>query len=131
MSIKSLNRSGGWARYQNGQVAGRRPVSSVVMGPAKTSSSRSESMGMCKQIGIGLLVVASVVGGSLQTVLGSVVQSADEAAEFPQAALACKVKVGAITEGELGSPSGTKCDATCEVISWLPGASLGSEKAPG
>lgn len=91
------------------------------MGPAKASSSRGECMGMCKQIGIGLFVVASVVGGSLQTVLGLVVQSADEATEFPQTTLACKVEMGAITEGEVGSPSGTKCDATCEVISTLKG----------
>ena len=82
-------------------------------------------MGMCKQICI-VLVVAAVVGGSLQTVLSSVVSSADVAIEFPQATLACKVKMGAITESEVGSPSGSRCDATCEVISWLKG-DLGKE----
>jgi hypothetical protein len=51
------------------------------------------------------------------TPYGPVVQSADQAAEFPQAALACKLKMGAITESESGSPAGSKCDATCEVIS--------------
>ena len=54
------------------------------------------------------------------------VRSAEEAMEFPQATLACKVKMGTITEREGGSPLGAKCDATCKVISTLKG-NLGEE----
>lgn len=68
-----------------------------------------------------LLFVATVVGGAIQAVSGTVLQSADEAREFPHATLACKVKMGPIIEREVGSPSGTKCDATCKVISTLKG----------
>jgi len=50
-----------------------------------------------------------------------VLHSADEAAEFPQATLACKLKMGAITETEKNLFTGTKCAATCRVISPLKG----------
>lgn len=83
-------------------------------------------MGILRRIGIGLIVVAAVVGGSPPTTSASVVCSAEEAMEFPQATLACKVKMGTITEREGASPSGAKCDATCKVISTLKG-NLGEE----
>ena len=56
-----------------------------------------------------------------------VLQSADEVAEFPSwITLACKVKIRAITETEKGSINGTKCSATCTVISQLKG-DIGNE----
>lgn len=67
----------------------------------------------------GLSLIAGVA--STPRALGWVVQSADDATEFPQATLACKVKVGAITESNRDPMSGTTCDATCEVISTLKG----------
>lgn len=78
-------------------------------------------MSMRKPIGIGLLVVAFLTSGPLRLASGSLVQSANVAMELPQADLACKIKVETITESETGSPSGTKCDATCQAISWLKG----------
>ena len=68
-----------------------------------------------------LLFVAAAISGVVPPALGQVVQSGRKATEFPQATLACKVKMGTITEREVGSPSGTKCDATCRVISTLKG----------
>lgn len=47
--------------------------------------------------------------------------NADEPTWLSQADLACKVKMGAITEREMGSPAGSKCEATCKVISTLKG----------
>ncbi len=83
-------------------------------------------MEMCKAVGMGLILVAAVVGASPPTTPASVVRSPNEAIEFPQATLACKVKTGTITEREVGSPLGTKCDTTCKVISTLKG-DLGEE----
>ena len=68
-----------------------------------------------------LLFAVLVISGAITAASGQVVQSAREAMEFPQAALACKVKMGTIIEPEEESPSGTKCDATCKVISALKG----------
>ncbi len=47
--------------------------------------------------------------------------AAEEAAEFPQATLVCKLKMGSIAEAEVWSPNGTRCDATCKIISPLKG----------
>jgi hypothetical protein len=52
---------------------------------------------------------------------GQLVQRAEDAAELPRASLVCKVRVGAITEEDVGSPNGTRCEMTCEVISTLKG----------
>src|ERR1051325_2306941 len=82
-------------------------------------------MSNCKEVGIGLLV-ATMVAASQARELAYVVQSAREATDFPQATLACKVTMGAITETESGSPNGTKCDAVCAVMSPLKGE-LGKE----
>jgi hypothetical protein len=65
---------------------------------------------------------AALAGLWAETPYGPLVQSAAEAAEFPQATLACKVRMGAITKSEGNSHAGMKCDATCEVISTLKGA---------
>ena len=48
-------------------------------------------------------------------------QRAEEATDLPRASLVCKVRVGPITEEDKGSPNGTKCEATCEVIATLKG----------
>jgi hypothetical protein len=99
----------------------RRWVILVVMGLAKASASSGELMSLCKRVGVGLVLVGALWGGSPGATSGAVVQSAEEAAGFPQATLACKLKMGPITEREIGSPSGTRCDATCRVISTLKG----------
>ncbi len=78
-------------------------------------------MSMSKQIRIGLIMVAAVLGGLAETTSGQIVQSAKQGAEFPDAALACKPKMGPITEREVGSPSGTRCNATCRVLATLKG----------
>ncbi|MCA9016802.1 MAG: hypothetical protein KDA77_15825, partial [Planctomycetaceae bacterium] len=50
-----------------------------------------------------------------------VLQSDKETADFPLATLACKLRVGPINETEKWSINGTKCSATCRVLSWLKG----------
>ena len=59
-------------------------------------------MSVCNRVGIGLIVVAAVLRGSAETTSGQVVRSTEEAAEFPHAPLACKLKLGPITEREVG-----------------------------
>ena len=81
---------------------------------------RDKSMNISKLVRLGF-VAAGIVGLLQVRISAQVVQSADEAVEFPQANLACKVKMGAIAESEKYSPNGTKCDATCQVISSLKG----------
>lgn len=78
-------------------------------------------MRVCTHVGIGLVVVAAVLGGSAASISGQVLRSSEEAAEFPHASLACKLKMGSITEREVGSPSGTLCDATCSVLATVKG----------
>ena len=89
---------------------------------------RKSAVGCCtgetmvgNEMRYALLFVAAAISGVVPPALGQVVQSGRKATEFPQATLACKVKMGTITEREVGSPSGTKCDATCKVISTLKG----------
>lgn len=74
---------------------------------------------------LGMISLA-ILGDAPQLAAGAVIWSADEAAEFPNAARACKLKLGVITESDVGSPAGTRCHATCRVISVLKG-DLGTE----
>lgn len=91
------------------------------MGLARARSLSGGSMSVCIRVGIGLIVAAAVLAGSAASTSGQVLRSVEDAAEFPHAPLACKLKMGPITELDVGSPDGTRCDATCRVISSLKG----------
>ncbi|HEY2839234.1 MAG TPA: HEAT repeat domain-containing protein [Pirellulales bacterium] len=81
-------------------------------------------MNIATLLGAAVLAVAVHVAWQ-SNVSAQLMQSTDDAKELPNATLACKVKMGAITETEKGSPNGTMCRATCVVISPLKGEIVG------
>lgn len=92
-----------------------------VMRLANGHASNGESMSISRQFSLAPVVVVLLWAVPADRVSSQLVQSSDQAAGFPHAALACKVRMGPITERDAGTFSGTRCDATCRVISTLKG----------